>query len=141
MDVPASQIEIAKALRRVKAIANSAQYHSVVQTLTGGPVDAIERAVTGLSQEDEFILLCLLMQTSTHLAPLDQTASIAIGNTAPDLLARFQPGFFAEGIPSSRHRGYRCLVEVKSTSKDVFFMSGGAGPQGASEVQYQRADS
>jgi hypothetical protein len=75
--------------------------------------------------QDEFVLLCVLMQTSTHLVPLDQTASVATGNAAPDLLARFQPGFFPEGIPSSRHRGYRCLVEVKSRSRDEFVMSGG----------------
>src|SRR5437016_5289947 len=123
---PASQIEIAKALSRIKAIANSEQYNAVVQTLTGGPVDAIERAVAGLSEEDEFVLLCMLMGTSTHLAPLDQTASIATGNGAPDLLARFRPGLFTEGFSSSQHRGYPCLVEIKSTSKDQFLMSGSA---------------
>jgi hypothetical protein len=122
----ASKIEIAKALRHIKAVATSEQYNSVLQTLTGGPVDAIEHAVSGLSEEDEFVLLCMLMQTSTHLAPLGQTASIAVGNAAPDLLARFQPGFWPDGIPSSRHRGYRCLVEVKSTSKGEFSMGGSA---------------
>ncbi|MGA9722902.1 MAG: hypothetical protein WBQ86_10625 [Candidatus Binatus sp.] len=126
MPTPPSQIEIAKALRHIRAIASSEQYLSVVKTLTGGPVDRIERAAAGLSEEDEFTLLCMLMQTSTHLAPLDQTASIATGSGAPDLLARFQPGLFTKNIPGTRHRGYKCLVEIKSTSKDKFSIGGGA---------------
>jgi len=122
----ASKIEIAKILRQVRAVATSQQYRSIVYALAGRPAEAIDRAVAGLSEEDEFVLLCLLMETATHIAPLDQTPSAAAGLGAPDLLIRFQPGFAAKGIPSSRHRGYRCLVEVKSTTKREFHMSGGA---------------
>ncbi len=112
-----SEIEIGKALKQVKAIADEEQYDQVLQILAGDRNERIARAVTGLTEEDEFLLLCMLMRTATHLAPLEQKSSIAVGNAAPDLLARFQPGHSGKGIPSSKHSGYRCFVEVKSTKK------------------------
>src|SRR6266481_5623800 len=118
--VDPSEIELAKALHHLKRVATSEQFASVLKTLVSAPTPRIDRALAGLSEEDEFVLLSRLIQTSTHLAPIDQTPSIADRNSCPDLLARFQPGFALRGIPGSFHGGYRCFVEVKSTSKLKF---------------------
>jgi hypothetical protein len=121
-----SDIEISKLLRHVRAVVTQQQYESIQKTLIGGRNEEVDRAVEGLSEEDEFVLLCLLMNTSTQLAPLDQTASIAAGAGAPDLLVRFQPGFYMKGLPAARHQGYKCLVEIKSTRMNKFSMGGAA---------------
>src|SRR5712692_9643938 len=121
-----SEIEIAKALKQVKAIANKKQYDQVLQIFARDQSDRIAQAVAGLTEEDEFLLLCLLMRTTTHLAPLEQRSAIAVGSAAPDLLARFQPGYLSKGISASNHRGYQCFVEVKSTKNQKFRMSGSA---------------
>jgi hypothetical protein len=115
-----SGIEIAKLLRHARAVVTPLQYETIRNTLIGGSSGVIDRAVEGLSEEDEFILMCLLMKTSTHLAPLDQTASIAAGSAAPDLLARFQPGFFMKGLSASSHRGYQCLSKSNPRRRKIF---------------------
>jgi hypothetical protein len=119
-----SGIETAKALRHVKAVTSSDQYDHVRKILEADQNQRIAKAVEGLSEEDEFILMCLLMGTCTHIAPLEQRPSIATGKAAPDLLARFQPGYFQKGIPASCHSGYKCLIEVKSTTKDSLHLGG-----------------
>ena len=131
MDKPshASRIEIAKAIRQLKAVATKDQHARIAEILNEGQSAPTDTAVEGLSQEDEFCMLCLLMGTATHIAPLDQRFSIATGSVAPDLLARFQPPFsdyagFA--IPASSHSGFRCFVEVKSTVKKEFKIGGKA---------------
>ena len=120
----ASRIEIAKALRNVKSIATPPQYAEVQAILAAGHVDHVADSVAGLSEEDEFALLCILMGTATHITALEQRHSIAAGNAAPDFLIRFQPGFYQQRIPASSHRGYRCFVEVKTTKKQTLRVSG-----------------
>jgi len=121
-----SPIEIAKALRQVKGVTDDRQYGEVLQAIAGRQAKTVTHAVAGLTEEDEFILMCVLMGTATHLAPLEQKVSIGMGLKAPDLVARFQPGFSTRGILLSRHTGYKCFVEVKSTKKDKFHMHGNA---------------
>lgn len=119
-----SRIEIAKALRHMKAIATRNQYEAIHKVLGLAHDEELSRAVSGLGEEDEFLLMCVLMGTATHLAPLEQRPSVAGGRSAPDLLARFQPGYYPKTISSSHHSGYTCFVEVKSTKKDTFHFGG-----------------
>lgn len=122
-----SRIEIAKALRQFKALTTTDQYKRISTIVAESMTDTPDDAVEGLSQEDEFVMLCVLMGTSTHLAPLEQRPSIATGIMAPDLLARFQPPYDDHSgtrYPASRHGGYRCLVEVKSTTNAKFKIGG-----------------
>lgn len=122
-----SRIEIAKALRQFKALTTTDQYKRISTIVAESMTDTPDDAVEGLSQEDEFVMLCVLMGTSTHLAPLEQRPSIATGIMAPDLLARFQPPYDDHSgtrYPTSRHGGYRCLVEVKSTTNAKFKIGG-----------------
>jgi hypothetical protein len=117
-------MELAKALRQVRAIATPEQYTDIRSILVGSLGAEIGQAEDGLSEEDEFALLCILMGTCTDLAPLEQKHSIAIGSAAPDFLARFKPGLWIRSLGPDRHTGYRCFVEVKSTSKDKVTISG-----------------
>lgn len=120
-----SKIEIAKALRHLKAVATSDQYSTIQRMLEREHGDELKRAVAGLCEEDEFVLLCMLMGTSTHLVPLEQRPLIAVERAAPDLLARFQPPHQRKNLPASKHSGFRCVVEVKSTKEMGFKIGGG----------------
>lgn len=123
-----SRIEIAKTLKQVKAVATPEQY-SQVATILAGDSYSSDEAVHGMSQEDEFIILCMSMGTATHLAPLEQRPSIAIGAGAPDILARFQPpcnAGFKTSVGREHHSGYRCVIEVKSTKSDELKFRGAA---------------
>ncbi len=119
-----SKIELAKALREVKAIAKPEQYQEVHRVLTAERADDFGSAIEGLTEEDDFALTCVLMGTATHLAPVEQRLAVAGGHAAPDILVRFQPGFYQRRIPNSRHTGFRCFVEVKATTKDKLRIGG-----------------
>ena len=119
-----SKIEIAKALKHIKSITTPNKFNAIHKMLGANHWEGLDRAVAGLGEEDEFLLMCVLMGTATHLAPLEQRPSIAGGKAAPDLLARFQPGYFQKSIPKSQHTGYKCLIEVKSTTQDEFSIGG-----------------
>lgn len=121
-----SRIEQAKALRALKGVTTSdAEFEALARTLFPTPDPARDRALEGLSQEDEFAILCRLMGTCTHLARLDQTPLLEDNERrAPDFLASFAPGCSALGLLSTGvGRSYNCFVEVKSVDKDKFKIS------------------
>jgi hypothetical protein len=82
--------------------------------------------MAGLTEEDEFALMCRLMDTTTHLAPLGQTPVFEGDYIVPDFLARFQPGCRLRGLDRQRNAGFGCLIEVKSTTKNHFHIGGRA---------------
>ncbi len=115
----ASDIEIAKSLKTVRAVCDSdEQFESIEGILSEGrDRRRISNIIRGLNEEDEFALLSRLMDTSTHLVRLEQTP---IGNAdyiAPDFIARFTPGCSICQIPRDPNRSIKCFVEVKSTDK------------------------
>lgn len=93
-----------------------------LQQLAGDP--AVERAIEGLKQEDEFALLCRLMGTATHCVHLEQRPVIAGDSLPPDFLSRFLPGYSLLDDGPIPTRGFRCFVEVKSTVKDHLKIGG-----------------
>jgi hypothetical protein len=119
----ASKIERAKALKAVRDILpDTASSLDELRQLADDP--AVERAIEGLKQEDEFALLCRLMATATHCVHLEQRPVIAGDSLPPDFLSRFGPGYglLSDGpVPT---RGFRCFVEVKSTVKDHLKIGG-----------------
>jgi hypothetical protein len=121
-----SRIEQAKALRALKGVTTSdAEFAALARTLFPTPDPERDRALEGLSQEDEFAILCRLMGTCTHLARLDQTPLLE-GNErrAPDFLASFAPGCSVLGLSRTGvGRSYSCFVEVKSVDKGRFKLS------------------
>ena len=122
-----SKMELAKALKQVKALSDPEDYKKISDILCPKDlVEDVEKAISGLSEEDEFILLSKLMKTVVHVSPLEQRHEKVLSSSAPDILMTFQPGFRAKGISPKSHEGYQCLVEVKTTAKNKFKMSGKA---------------
>ncbi|MGE3752785.1 MAG: SEC-C metal-binding domain-containing protein [Planctomycetota bacterium] len=122
------KIEIAKAVKAVRdAELLDDQRLGELKALMADPShhEAIDRAISGLSEEDEFALICRNIGTATHMVRLDQNPLIRNRAIAPDFLVRFQAGF-----PGRKKRedaaGFRCLIEVKSTEKAEFTIRGGA---------------
>lgn len=86
---------------------------------------AIENAIKGLSEEDEFAMICRLMKTATNLVYLEQSPTIPNNNyITPDFLARFQPSCSAYGFARSDSSGFKSFVEVKSTTSTSFSIGG-----------------
>jgi len=123
-DYTPSKIELAKALREVKAIASPEQYAQVCNILASSPEGDVGKAIEGLTEEDEFALLCFLMGTATQLAPIEQRLAVSGGHAAPDFLVRFQPGYSSKHITAEHHIGFQCFVEVKATVKDKLSFGG-----------------
>lgn len=120
-----AKIELAKALLAVRSVASQAEYEQIRSILTTeATADQVDRAVQGLSKEDEFVLMCRLMGTATHLTHLEQRPVVPGDYIVPDFLARFQPGCAIHDRRSSESKGMRCLVEVKSTTRDRFKIGG-----------------
>ena len=113
----ASKIEIAKRLKAIRDIAETPeQYEAAKHALfPGQDLTEVEKSIAGLSEEDEFALLCRLMETTTHLVRLEQNPIIAGDFIVPDFWARFQPGCRWGGLGPECSAGFTCLVEVKST--------------------------
>jgi hypothetical protein len=122
------KIELAKIVKAIQdsGFVDKQQLSAIQQTLLtpSDNIPAINRAVAGLSEEDEFALMCRLMGTTTHLVPLEQRPIIVEDYLIPDFLARFQPGCEPYGFSKKDSLGFRCFVEVKSTDKARFKIGG-----------------
>lgn len=121
----APTIEIAKALKTLRGVADRREYETIWSTLTQGRVRETERSLAGLTEEDEFALMCWLMQTASHIVPLEQRPLIRADYVIPDFLVRFVPGLWTHNRSAESCSGFKCLVEVKST-KNRDFKIGGA---------------
>ncbi|NLH47737.1 MAG: hypothetical protein GX444_03935 [Myxococcales bacterium] len=116
-----SKMEWAKALKGVRDISTPEQFQKVVEALgIQNEAKEIQTSILGLSEEDEFALMCLLMGTTTHLIRLEQRHYIPGKYIAPDFFARFKPGYYAQGFTSDDFDEYKCLVEVKTTDKTQY---------------------
>lgn len=87
--------------------------------------DGIWSAVAGLSEEDEFALICRSLGTCTSLVRFDQKPLIESREIASDFVARFRPGLPDLGISRELFSEFRCLIEVKSTDEIEFVIRGG----------------
>lgn len=124
-DSHASPIERAKALKQIRAVASAEQFETISrELLSEDEADAITRKVEALSEEDDFALLCRMMDTATHVVPLIQTPIIPGDSIVPDFLVQFQPGLWVENREKADHSGFCCFVEVKTTSKLRFRIGG-----------------
>jgi hypothetical protein len=120
------KIEIAKALKAVKAILPGDQFEKVKEIIAPPLQLDTTREMAGLTEEDEFALMCRLMGTTTHLTPLGQTPVFEGDYIVPDFLARFQPGCLLRGWNRQQNAGFRCFIEVKSTTQNHFQTGGRA---------------
>lgn len=121
------KIEKAKILKSIRDSGILPKDFQRIKGILLAPSDsekAIERTIKGLSEEDEFALMCRLMRTTTHLVSLEQRPTFPSDYIVPDFLARFQPGCSIHGFSREDSSGFRCLVEVKSTTKEKFKIGG-----------------
>jgi len=121
-----SKIELAKALKAIRDVCPSEDDYERVKSVIVPPEGAkqVDAAVAGLSEEDEFALMCRLMGTTTHMVALGQRPVIGGDYIVPDFLARFQPGCFFHGFTKEDSSGFNCLIEVKSTRQFEYGVHG-----------------
>jgi hypothetical protein len=121
------KIEKAKLLKSIRdGGVSDEDYRRIKKSLltSSDSAVAIENAIQGLSEEDEFALICRLMKTATHLTPLGQRQIILGNYLTPDFLARFQPGCSVFGFGRQDSAGFKCFIEVKSTHNRKFNIGG-----------------
>lgn len=120
-----SKIEFAKRLKGLRDVVSPDQFKQIKEQLISHPqIDVIDNAIRGLSEEDEFALMCRLMGTTTHMVHLEQNPIIRGDYIVPDFLAQFTPGCGVYGIDHEGSPSIKGLIEVKSTSKRRFKIGG-----------------
>ncbi|MBP6749406.1 MAG: hypothetical protein KA144_07190 [Xanthomonadaceae bacterium] len=122
-----SDLELAKALAALRTIYdNDDDFNTLVQSLVNDDLQPrIHQIIRGLSQEDEFAVLCRVMGTCTSISKIGQSPIAQnFDEKAPDFLASFQIGYSLAGVPpGSLSKSYNCFVEVKSCKKKKFSIS------------------
>lgn len=114
-----SDLELAKRLKELKGITSSDKdFNEILKgMLPKEKIDEVNRIIRGLSQEDEFALICSMMECCSSITPLDQTPLIDSNEKTPDFQITFHPASFFSNMPPHDDFYYKCMVEVKSTDK------------------------
>lgn len=125
MSADVTRIELAKALKSIKAISTPEQFEATKKLyIQEGGEESVMSAVNGLSEEDEFAMLTKLLGTANHIIGLEQRPLIEGEYIVPDLFVNLKMGNAVNGKTAKDFNEYRCLVEVKSTEKDSFKIGG-----------------
>lgn len=121
-----SPIEMAKSISNLKPLTETNKDFETLkdQLIPTELQPRVDQILKGLSEEDEFAVLCKSMDTCTSLTKLDQTPIIDTEEQTADFLCSFSPGISVAG-KNQKHvnRHYSCLVEVKSCQKEAFKIS------------------
>lgn len=121
------KMELAEALKQLRDVSSGEDYNSVKNILLDQMKQReVEAAIGGLTQEDEFALMCRLMGTAETLVRLDQKKIILGDYDIPDFIGSFKPGCWRYGFTSKDSAGFQCCIEVKSTNKSPFKFGGQA---------------
>lgn len=114
-----SNIELAKRLKEIKGITSSNDdFNKLLKSLIPEEkIDEIHRIIRGLSQEDEFSLICKMMECCSSITALDQTPILDTDEKTPDFQVTFHPASFFSNMAPHSDFSYKCMVEVKSTDK------------------------
>jgi len=116
-----SDVELAKRIKEIKGVASKDSYEIILKQLVPPEkVDTINRIISGLSQEDEFALLCKMLECCSSITPLNQTPIANEDEITPDFQATFHPASFLSGVSSYESPPFKCMIEVKSTEKLKF---------------------
>jgi hypothetical protein len=114
-----SSVELAKRLKELKGITSSDNdFNKLLKSmLPDEKIDEVHRIIRGLSQEDEFALICNMMECCSSITPLEQTPLVDSEEKTPDFQVTFHPASFFSDMPPHEDFFYKCMVEVKSTDK------------------------
>lgn len=116
-----SDVELAKRIKELKGIAPAATFEMILKKLVPeDKIKTVERIISGLSQEDEFALLCKMLNCCSSITPLNQTPIVGDDEITPDFQATFHAGSFLSNMSSMDAPAFNCMIEVKSTEKFKF---------------------
>lgn len=116
-----SDVELAKRIKELKGIAPAATFEMILNELVPeDKIKTVERIISGLSQEDEFALLCKMLNCCSSITPLNQTPIVGEDEITPDFQVTFHAGSFLSNVSSLDSPPFKCMVEVKSTEKFKF---------------------
>lgn len=116
-----SDVELAKRIKELKGITAADNFETILKLLVPTEkIDTINRIINGLSQEDEFALLCKMLECCSSITPLHQTPIMNENEITPDFQATFHPASFLSNVSSYEAPPFKCMVEVKSTEKLKF---------------------
>lgn len=121
-----SQIEFSKRLKALRDVVSQDEYEDhLVPLIPSDQRVAVERSMSGLTQEDEFAVMSRLMGTAKFLIPLEQAPILGGKPRVPDFLGIFETTLFDDSVRDTLISTYKCFIEVKST-KQASYRSGGA---------------
>ncbi len=116
-----SDVELAKRIKEIKGITDAASFSDIMKRLVPQErIATVERIIIGLSQEDDFALLCKMLNCCSSITPLNQTPIVADGELTPDFQVTFHPGSFLSNVSGADAPAFKCMVEVKGTEKFKF---------------------
>lgn len=125
MNEDVTKIELAKALKAIKALSTEQQFDIIKKTyIQDSEEESVMSAVNGLSEEDEFAMLTKLIGTASHIIGLEQRPIIKGDYVVPDFFVNFKMGCLVKGKTAKEFNSFKCLIEVKSTKKDNFKIGG-----------------
>ncbi|HBS85679.1 MAG TPA: hypothetical protein DEA97_03930 [Bacteroidales bacterium] len=125
MSADVTRIELAKALKTIKAVATEEQFEQTKKIfIQPGGEDSIMSAVNGLSEEDEFALLTKLLGTAKHIIGFEQRPLVEGEYIVADYYLTMKPACSTHGKSSDKFSDYKCVIDVKSTEKDLFKIGG-----------------
>ena len=97
-----SGVELAKRIKEIKGITDAASFQDVLKRLVPQEkIPTVERIISGLSQEDDFALLCKMLNCCSSITPLNQTPIIAENELTPDFQITFHPGSFLSNVSNA----------------------------------------
>lgn len=69
-----SDVELAKRIKELKGVAPAATFDMILKQLVPeDKIPTVERIISGLSQEDEFALLCKMLDCCSSITPQSDT--------------------------------------------------------------------
>lgn len=125
MSADVTKIELAKALKAIKAIATEEQFEQTKKIfIQPGGEDSVMSSVNGLSEEDEFALLTKLLGTAKHIIGFEQRPLVEGKYIVADYYLTMKPACTTHGKGRDKFPDYKCVIDVKSTEKDKFKIGG-----------------
>jgi hypothetical protein len=125
MSADVTKIELAKALKAIKAIATEEQFEQTKKIfIQAGGEASVMSAVNGLSEEDEFALLTKLLGTAKHIIGFEQRPLVEGKYIVADYYLTMKPACSTHSKSSDKFPDYKCVIDVKSTEKDLFKIGG-----------------
>ena len=125
MSTDVTKIELAKALKAIKAVATEEQFEAAKKIfIQPGGEESVMSAVNGLSEEDEFALLTKLLGTAKHIIGFEQRPLVEGEYIVADYYLTMKPACSTHSKSRNKFPDYKCVIDVKSTEKDLFKIGG-----------------